>query len=67
MKRYQVIVSLADGKWIIDYVTVKEGQTDQQAFDEYMNQYEHVRTQCGLDIIKKLLPSITHISKMSNF
>ena len=67
MKRHQVIVSLSDGKWISDYITVKEGQTDQQAFDEYMKQYEHIRTQCELDIIKKLLPSITHISKMSNF
>ena len=67
MKRFQVIVSLSDGKWLSDYLTVKEEQTDQQAFDEYMRQYEHIRSQCGLDIVKKLLPAITHVCKMSNF
>ena len=62
MERIQAVISLDDGRWFHDYITVDEGQVFEDAVENYMKQYEQARD--GLGIIRKLLPGIIHISAM---
>lgn len=62
MTRIQIMVCFDDGKWMSDFIEAEEGQTQQQAIDTYMEQYEQVRN--SMEIASKLLPSIIHISTM---
>ena len=62
MERTQIMISFDNGKWMCDFIQVKEGQTQQEVIDAYMEQYEQVRT--SMEIISKLLPGIIHISVM---
>jgi hypothetical protein len=50
------------GKWLSDFIEAEEGQTQKEALDSYMTQYEQVRS--GMEIVSKLLPGIIHISVM---
>ena len=60
MTRIQIMISFDDGKWMSDFIKVKDGQTQKEALDAYMTQYEQVRN--GMEIVSKLLPGIIHIS-----
>ena len=60
--RRQIIICFSDGKWMCDFITVNEYQTQQEAIDEYVNKYEQV--QGSMEIVSSLLPSIIHISFM---
>ena len=62
MTRIQIMVCFANGKWMSDFITVNDGQTQKEALDAYMKQYEQVRN--GMEIVSKLLPGIIHISVM---
>ena len=60
--KIQIMVCFDNGKWMSDFITVDDGQTQQQAIDAYMKQYEQVCA--SMEIASKLLPSIIHISVM---
>ena len=62
MTRIQIMVCFDNGKWLSDFIEAEEGQTQKEALDAYMKQYEQVRT--SMEIASKLLPSIIHISVM---
>ncbi len=62
MTRIQIMISFDNGKWMSDFIEVNNGQTQKEALDAYMTQYEQVRN--GMEIVSKLLPSIIHISIM---
>ena len=62
MAKTQIIISFDNGKWICDYITIDEEQTQKEAIDAYMLQYEQVRG--SMEIVSKLLPSIIHVSVM---
>lgn len=62
MPRTQIMICFDGGKWMCDFIKVKEGQTQQQSIDAYIKQYEQAHN--GMEIISKLLPSIIHISVM---
>lgn len=62
MAKTQIIISFDNGKWMCDFITVDEYQTQKEAIDAYMKQYEQVRG--SMEIVSKLLSSIIHISVM---
>lgn len=62
MKRFQIMISFDNGKWICDFITVKGEQTVEEAIKAYIAQYEQVKG--SMEIVSKLLPSIIHISTM---
>ena len=60
--KIQIMVCFDGGKWMSDFIEAEEEQTQKEALDAYMKQYEQVRS--GMEIVSKLLPSIIHISVM---
>ncbi len=64
MTKKQIIICFSDGRYLFDFITVNEGNTEQEALDAYMTQYEHIQN--SMEIVKNLLPSIIHISFMEN-
>lgn len=64
MTRIQIMISFSNGKWICDFITFDKEQSQKEAINSYMTQYEQVRG--SMEIVSKLLPSIIHISVMEN-
>ena len=62
--RKQIMICFSNEKWICDYIHIKEAETEKEAIDTYMKEYQKVRDNSSIDIISKLLPSIVHISFM---
>ena len=56
------MISFDNGKWLCDFITINEGQTQKEVIDAYMLQYQ--QAQGSMEIVSKLLPSIIHISIM---
>lgn len=64
MEKTQIMVCYNNGKWMSDFIEVNNGQTQQEAIDAYMKQYEQVWG--SMEIVSKLLPSIINISVMGD-
>ena len=62
MAKTQIIISFDNGNWLCDYITIDEKQTQKEAIDAYLLQYEQARK--SMEIVSKLLPSIIHILVM---
>ncbi len=62
MSKQQIMICFDNGKWICDFIEVKDEITHKEVIDKYMKQYE--QTQNGMEIVSKLLPAIIHISFM---
>ncbi len=60
----QIMICFNNEKWICDYIHLKEAETEKEAIDTYMNEYQNICDNSSIDIVSKLLPSIVHISVM---
>ena len=64
MGKKQIIICFNNGKWMCDFITVDDEQTQQEAIDAYMERYK--QAQKSMEIVSNLLPSIINISVMGD-
>ena len=57
----QIMISFDNGKWLCDYITINDGQTQKEAIDAYLLQYQ--QAQGTMEIVSKLERDTSFTSK----